>query len=253
MKAVWIEALADPRLPAGGPGRAVSNGNYVLSEFQIDWTAAPTGDTPAEPTRLALHNAKANFSQANFDVSLAIDGKIDNSGWATAPKFGVDRYATFELKEPIGGAGSTLSITMHYNYDANHTIGRFRIWVTTSPVPVGYGLPENIASVLDLDENQRSEEQLALLLTYFTDSDPGSQEHKKKVAEAKVPRSVDAGLKNLREKLSRVEVPVPAIPKLVRLKRAMQLSEQQMKNQRVTVVHDIAWALINSPAFLFNR
>jgi hypothetical protein len=104
-----------------------------------------------------------------------------------------------------------------------------------------------------VEENQRSEEQLALLLTYFTDSDPGSQEHKKKVAEAKVPRPVDPGLKTLREKLSRVEVPVPAIPKLVRLERAMQLSEHQLKNRRVTVVHDIAWALINSPAFLFNR
>jgi hypothetical protein len=118
---------------------------------------------------------------------------------------------------------------------------------------VDFGLPQNIAETLDVEENQRSEEQLALLLTYFTDSDPGSQEHKKKVAEAKVPRPVDPGLKTLREKLSRVEVPVPAIPKLVRLERAMQLSEHQLKNRRVTVVHDIAWALINSPAFLFNR
>ncbi len=249
--AVRIEALADQRLTGGGPGRG--NGNFVLSEIQVDWTPAAEGDAISEPTRLALHNAKADFSQVNYDVSLSIDGKIDNTGWAISPKMGSDHNVTYELKQPIGGVGSTLSFTFHHNYDANHTFGRFRVWVTTSQVPVDFGLPENIASVLDLDENQRSEEQRALLLTYFTDNDPKSQEHKKKVAEAEKPRPVDPKLKKLREKLSRVEVPVPAIPKLVRLERAMRLSEQQMKNRRVTVVHDIAWALINSPAFLFNR
>ena len=251
MTAIRIEALADPRFTGGGPGRG--NGNFVLSEIQVDWTPAAVADATSEPKRLALHNPKADFSQDNYDVSLSIDGKIDNTGWAIAPKMGSDHQAAYELKESIGGVGSTLSFTFHHNYDANHTFGRFRVWATTSQVPVDFGLPQNIAETLDVEENQRSEEQLALLLTYFTDSDPGSQEHKKKVAEAKVSRPVDPGLKTLREKLSRVEVPVPAIPKLVRLKRAMQLSEQQLKNQRVTVVHDIAWALINSPAFLFNR
>jgi hypothetical protein len=251
MTAIRIEALADPRFTGGGPGRG--NGNFVLSEIQVDWTPAAVGDATSEPKRLALHNPRADFSQDNYDVSLSIDGKIDNTGWAIAPKMGSDHQAAYELKESIGGAGSTLSFTFHHNYDANHTFGRFRVWATTSQVPVDFGLPQNIAETLDVEENQRSEEQLALLLTYFTDSDPGSQEHMKKVAEAKVPRPVDPGLKTLREKLSRVEVPVPEIPKLVRLERAMQLSEQQLKNRRVTVVHDIAWALINSPAFLFNR
>ncbi|MEE2856205.1 MAG: hypothetical protein VX949_02305, partial [Planctomycetota bacterium] len=251
MTAIRIEALADARFTGGGPGRG--NGNFVLSEIQVDWTPEAVGDATPEPTRLVLHNPKADFSQTNYDVSLSIDGKIDNTGWAIAPKMGADHQASYELKESIGGAGSSLSFTFHHNYDANHTFGRFRVWATTSQVPVDFGLPLNIAEILDVEENQRSEEQLALLLTFFTDSDPGSQEHKKKVAEAKVPRPVDPDLKKLQEKLSRVEVPVPAIPKLVRLERAVKLSEQQLKNRRVTVVHDIAWALINSPAFLFNH
>lgn len=249
--AIRIEALSDSRLSTGGPGRG--NGNFVLSEIQIDWIPKAIGDAVSEPTRLVLHNPKADFSQANYDVSLSIDGKIDNTGWAIAPKMGADHNATYELKQPVGGKGSTLSFSLHQNYDANHTLARFRVWVTTSRVPVDLGLPQNIAVILDLNQAQRSEEQNEMLLEYFVEIDPKSQEHKKKVAEAKKPRPVDPQLKELREKLSRVDVPIPAIPKLVRLERAMQLSDQQMKNRRVTVVHDVAWALINSPAFLFNR
>ncbi|MEC9475776.1 MAG: DUF1549 domain-containing protein [Planctomycetota bacterium] len=249
--AIRIEVLTDARLANGGPGRG--NGNFVLSELQIDWIPAAIGDESPEPTRLALHNAKADFSQTNYGVGLSIDGKIDNTGWAIAPKMKENHNATYELKQPIGGTGSTLSFKLHQNYDANHVLGRFRVWASTSAVPVDLGLPLEIAEILDVEENQRSEEQSASILNYFTAIDPKFQEHKKIVSEAQKPRPVDPGLKKLHEKLSRVEVPVPEIPKLVRLNRAMQLSEQQMKNQRVTMVHDIAWALINSPAFLFNR
>jgi hypothetical protein len=68
-----------------------------------------------------------------------------------------------------------------------------------------------------------------------------------------MPRPVDPGLLKLHEKLARVEVPTSPDPKLLRLERAMKLSEEQLKSRRLTLVHDIAWALINSPAFLFNH
>ena len=38
-----------------------------------------------------------------------------------------------------------------------------------------------------------------------------------------------------------------------RLKAEVQRSEDQLKNKRLIGVQDLAWALINSPAFLFNR
>ena len=36
-------------------------------------------------------------------------------------------------------------------------------------------------------------------------------------------------------------------------KARAKMSEQQMTNRRLTAVQDVAWALINSPAFLFNH
>ena len=40
---------------------------------------------------------------------------------------------------------------------------------------------------------------------------------------------------------------------LARLKNAVAQAEASTKNARLIGVQDLAWALINSPAFLFNR
>jgi hypothetical protein len=41
--------------------------------------------------------------------------------------------------------------------------------------------------------------------------------------------------------------------KLTALKRAVDLSTKQLSNKRLYGAQDIAWALINNPAFLFNH
>jgi hypothetical protein len=48
-------------------------------------------------------------------------------------------------------------------------------------------------------------------------------------------------------------LPVPLDPKLVQLRADVKMSEQQATNARLTAVQDLAWALMNSPAFLFNH
>lgn len=47
-----LEVLEDPSLPFGGPGRQPQNGNFVLTEFQID--AVPAGVVIPEPSTWTL-------------------------------------------------------------------------------------------------------------------------------------------------------------------------------------------------------
>jgi hypothetical protein len=57
----------------------------------------------------------------------------------------------------------------------------------------------------------------------------------------------------LRQRLTEVSQPLPIDPKLAELRTAVDLSTRQLQNARLTFAQDLAWALINSPAFLFNR
>jgi hypothetical protein len=42
-------------------------------------------------------------------------------------------------------------------------------------------------------------------------------------------------------------------PTVAEYKRAIELSHKQLANPRLTAAQDLAWALINNPAFLFNH
>ena len=105
--AIRLELLKDKRLPKNGPGR-FPDGNFVLNEFILK--AAAVAKKPKKKMKVQLKNAKADFSQANFQVRKAIDGNIRPiNGWASAPRLGENRTATFELAKPLGGAtGSKL-------------------------------------------------------------------------------------------------------------------------------------------------
>jgi hypothetical protein len=208
---VRLELLPDPSLAANGPGRA-PNGNLVLNEFII--AAAPATDTN-QVKPVALRNAQADFAQDGFPVTAAIDGNNQAaSGWALSPKFGEVHVAVFETTQDVGAAGGTLlSITLDQQYD-QHSIGRFRISVTTSPRPVRLaGPPAPIAAILAVAPAARTPEQQAELAQAF--------------------RAQDA--------------------ELARLTALVAKDVQNPEAYRLLGAQDLAWALLNSPAFLFNR
>jgi len=250
---IKLELLADDRLPSKGPGRA-QNGNFVLSEFKVQW--APEGQ-PDKPAAVALQNAQADFSQDNYNVATAIDGKVEpaNNGWASSPKLGENRTAVFETKDNVGSGPGLLTITLEQQFqDGQHTIGRFRISVTKAPRPVNLdGLPKTIADILAVAADQRSDEQKAELLKFYRGLDNELKSREQALAEARKPRPVDPKLEQLRQVLAEVSKPLPIDPKLAELRGAVELSSRQLQNTRLTFAQDLAWALINSPAFLFNR
>ena len=57
--------------------------------------------------------------------------------------------------------------------------------------------------------------------------------------------------RNLIERILAKGLPVSS--RIARLRRAMDLSKGQLGKKRLIGAQDIAWALINTPSFLFNR
>ena len=126
-----LEALADPRLPAQGPGCA-ANGNFVLSEFRV--LAAPRNSDGFKP--LVFERVSAGFEQTGFPLVSVLDG-LPASGWAIAPQVGVSHEAIFEAQRDVGwDAGSKLRVTLEFQFGWQHQIGRFRLSCTTSPRPL---------------------------------------------------------------------------------------------------------------------
>ncbi|MGO9115927.1 MAG: DUF1549 domain-containing protein [Thermoguttaceae bacterium] len=244
-----LEALADGRLPAKGPGRA-PNGNFVLSQLIVEWQSLKE---PKKKTRVALQNAQADFSQDNYNVQTAIGESLDQ-GWAVAPKMGQSHTAVFETQENVAGPGM-FTIRMVQNFsDGQHTLGRFRISVTNAPRPITVDAqPANVADILAVAAERRTDKQKAELVAHYRNLDQEVKQRSEALAAANQPLAVDPKLVQLREALAEVNRPLPPDARLERLRRDAELSAKQLEKARLTFAQDLAWALINSPAFLFNH
>jgi hypothetical protein len=207
--AIRLEVLADPSLPAKGPGRA-ENGNFVLNEFRL--TYKPLDKPDAAAAALKLTAIGQLFQQDGFPAANAVDNN-PGTGWATAPRFGVDNAALFKFDKPVSGpAGVYFTATLDQRFGGKHVIGKFRLSVTTDPNPkLGSALtPEQIA-LLDTPLDKRTDAQKNALRGMYLAQD---KEYARLAADA-------------------ANVP-PSDP-------------------RVLGAQDLVWALINTPAFLFNR
>lgn len=189
------------------------NGNLVLNELKV--TAAPAADA-AQAKPVGLQNAQSDFAQNGFPINLAIDGNAQgSSGWALMPKFGEPHTAIFETSQDVGHTGGTLlTFTLDQQFGGQHTIGRFRISVTAAKRPLSLqGPPAPIAAILAIASDARTPEQKAELTKHF--------------------RSMDGDL--------------------AALERLATAAANQPDAYRLLGAQDLAWALLNSPAFLFNR
>lgn len=206
--ALRLETLADKALPAGGPGRA-DNGNFVLNEFKV---AARPLDKDGPATAVKLTAPLAQFGQDGFPIQNVLDNN-PATGWATAPRFGQDNAALFKFEKPVSGpAGVGFTVTLDQRFGTKHTIGKFRLSVTTDANPT-LTSTLNATQIAALDElpARRTQAQKDLLRNMYLAQD---KEYARLATEAaNVPPS----------------------------------------DARVLGAQDLVWALVNTPAFLFNR
>lgn len=250
---IKLEMLPDDRLPNNGPGIA-PDGNFVLSEFLVQQTPMDAKRAKKREGQLDLVKPKTDFSQQNFNIADVLKKGNRDRGWAVSPEGGLRHEATFELKEPIGNEGGTqLQFTLSQQFqNGKYNLGRFRLWVTTGK-PVRFGAAKEVADAIRVDAAKRSKEQKALLASTYLTQSRDYQTAKKTLANAKRPLPIDPKLTELEGRLAEAQQPITIDPKLLQLRRDADLSLGQTTNRRLTAAQDLAWALINSPAFLFNH
>jgi hypothetical protein len=164
--------------------------------------------------RINLQKAIADFSQDGFNVALAIDNN-PATGWAVAPQFGKPHTAIFEFRAPLTHPnGSTFTITLDQQFTGkDHNIGKFRLSLTTLKPPLTL---------------QTQPEAIVKILA----TPPEQRNDAQKTQLAAYHRSIDSELARLKQVLA--DNPKPA-------------------DKRLLGAQDLAWALLNSPAFLFNH
>lgn len=246
-----IEALQDDSREGHGPGLP-ANGNFVVTEFEVQ---AADAATPDKFAKVELQNARADFLQDGFNVGLTIDGNAGNqNGWAIANAGGVTHWATFETKAPVSHeAGTVLKLVIHQNHNAKqHLLARFRVSVTQKKAP-GLTLPESLQALALVAPEQQTEVQKKQLVDWFSKSDAGLAGKTAALNAAKQPLPEDPGVTSRKQRVAFASQPVPEDARLARLKADVEFSQKQMATQRLTAAQDLAWALINNPAFLFNH
>jgi hypothetical protein len=247
-----LEVLPSAEEKGFGPGRA-ADGNFVLGEIAVKTGefGAPTGTVEAP-----FNDAIADYSQERFEVKKAIDGKRGdgNNGWAVSSQFGVPHYAAFQFSKPIGDEkGVRLRIEMNQPRAGGFGIARLRVWATTSSTPLNIGLPNAVAEALKKPASARTPEESAAIAAYWKDSDPELRKRRLTFASHQLPLPIDPGITQRRAAIATAELPIRLDPELVQLRADREQSTSQHANPRLTAAQDLVWALVNTPAFLFNH
>ena len=204
IRAVRLELIPDPNLPAGGPGRSFK-GTGALTEFSVE--AADVRD-PDQKTTAKILQASADFANSerdlepNFDdrsgrkritgsIEFAIDGK-DETAWGIDAGPGLRnqaRKSVFVTTTNIAFPGGTV-LTFHlknnhggWNSDdhQNNNLGRFRLSVSSSENAVADPLPATVREILGVPTNQRTAAQIQALFSYWRTTVPDFQDTNDKI------------------------------------------------------------------------
>jgi hypothetical protein len=250
---VRLEALTAPDLPNQGPGLSANNGNYVVTELEL---FAGDPQRPESLRKIKLDKGLTDFDQPGFSAAAVIDDKLnDQGGWAVYGGHGAEHWAVFALAEPLSlQPGETLQWRIHQFHDAeNHRLGRFRLSVGRHEGELMLGLSESLAAIGAIPRDQWTPQLAKDGLDYLRIASSELAGLRANVQRESQPLPEDEQVALLKKRIERLSQPLPDDSRLVRLRSDVKESESQQANARLTAAQDLAWALINSPAFLFNH
>ncbi len=190
MTAFRLDVLPEKSLPQSGPGRA-GNGNFVISQLSLK-----IGDKTVELQNASASIEQKAFAEANpykrWAAESVIDGKENpgKSGWAIlddSNKAGRAEHLVFETKDHLGtGDEIELTLVIHQNHGAQHTLGHFKLSATSDPRPVkaviGKELSKEVAAALAVEEPKRNPQQKAALAAHFRSIAPQLEPVRKDLA-----------------------------------------------------------------------
>jgi hypothetical protein len=161
-----------------------------------------------------LTAAVATFQQDGLPASAAIDGN-NSTGWAIAPQLGRDQAALFRFAKPVSGpAGVALTVELDQQYTA---------------------APKHVLGKFRLsyttDPNPRLTSTISAELLGLLDTAPEKRTAEQKAKLRQLYLAQDAEYQRL----------------------AADAAQAPPADPRVLGAQDLVWALINSPAFLFNH
>ncbi|MSR65766.1 MAG: DUF1553 domain-containing protein [Pedosphaera sp.] len=189
-----VEALPHNSLPAKGPGRA-DNGNFVLTE--VTARIARAGGTT---DLISFNSARADFEQSEsagklstttWSAASVIDGDVNaaSAGWAILPQTDQPHQLVLGFSAPVTlQAGETLTLELRQNHPG-HTLGHFRIGVTTNAEalqgPLRFPPAKEFAELLLIAEAKRDEKQKEKLFAHFKGIAPETADARKQLADAR--------------------------------------------------------------------
>ena len=173
--AVRLDALPDPSLPRGGPGRD-AYGHFRVTGFDLGIASAATARAPQDSMRfetIKVDDSATPFEPRDLLAAHAGTRERARAAWAINAMRDTERlprHAVLAAAAPFGFAGGTrLTLTIdHLDGTIGQGIGRFRVSVTNGSNPLeGAELAPRLRRLLDVPTGERTAAQAEELAAAF--------------------------------------------------------------------------------------
>jgi hypothetical protein len=180
--AIRLEALPDPSLPKGGPGRDIY-GNFQMNGFEIESSGK------LQIAAIRADDAAGGASVETFFPKTLPRGAHAPKGWqidASREEPRRPRQIVFTLDQPlVAPAGAGLTIRLKHEAAAvGQAIGRFRLSATSSATPERIvQIPARLRPILGIPAAQRTEQQQKDLAAFYRTIAPSLKPARDRIAE----------------------------------------------------------------------